>query len=82
MQHQSNQMLLEAKISNLQQSGLAFLKSNPSIIGNVELNLNDDLFKNSSLTISKNDNLMILNSECTIGQQKKTQKLQFETGKL
>lgn len=75
-------MLLEAKISNLQQSGLAFLKSNPSIIGNVELNLNDDLFKNSSLTISKNDNLMILNSECTIGQQKKTQKLQFETGKL
>lgn len=82
MQHQSNQMLLEAKISNIQQGGLAYLKSNPSISDNIELNLNNDSFKNSSLTISRKDNLIILNSECMIGQQKKTQNLQFEIGKL
>lgn len=82
MQHQTNQMLLDAKISNLQQSGVAFLKINQPVLENIELNLNDDSFKNSSLTISRNDNLIILNSECTIGQQKKTQKFQFETGKL
>jgi hypothetical protein len=81
IQHQSNQMLLDAKNFNLQQSALAFVKSRGQIKESVQIQLDDDLFKNCSVNIVRENNSITINTRCSIGRQKETNSYNIPVGK-
>ena len=81
MQHQSEQMLLDAKNFNLRQSGLAFVKSRGEINESIEIRLDDDLFRNCSIIITGDKNLITIKTTCSIGRQKKTNIYSIPVGK-
>ena len=81
MQHQSNQMLLDAKTFNLRQSALAFVESGGEIEESVEIQLDDDLFKNCSMNVKEDNSSITININCSIGRQKKTCSYDIPVGK-
>ena len=81
MQHQTNQMLLDAKNFNLRQSGLAFVESRGEIKESVEIQLDDDLFKNCSMNIIRDNNSITINTNCSIGRQKISDSYNIPVGK-
>ena len=81
MQHQSNQMLLDAKNFNLRQSGLAFVESRGKIKESIEILLDEDLFRNCSMAITRDSNSITINTNCSIGRQKKSDSYNISVGK-
>ena len=74
-------MLLDAKNFNLQQSALAFVDARGKIKESVEIPLDNDLFQNCSIAITKDGNSITINTNCSIGRQKISDSYNISVGK-
>lgn len=81
MQHQTNQVLLDAKNFNLRQSAAAFVESRGGIKGAVAVELDEDVFRNCSINITGDSNSIMIDTDCSNGRQKVSGSYKVRVGK-
>lgn len=76
MQDQTSEMLLQARLDGAVQSGVAYVRANPEMMG--ELELDGERFKNCSVKIEHIDGVKVVNVKCTVAGVSKSLKLRVD----